>query len=82
MKFAYSMKCGKINTLGRKNAKQKTYVNCLAVLMATVISSCDESNSLPSSNNNSTSNVIINEVTEAIWKENLTIENNNFTMKC
>lgn len=61
---------------------KRLMLTALAVLMATVISSCDESNSLPSSNNNSTSNVIINEVTEAIWKENLTIENNNFTMKC
>ena len=61
---------------------KKLMLTALAVLMATVISGCDESNSLSSSNNNSTSNVIINEVTEAIWRENLTIENNNFTMKC
>ena len=57
---------------------KKLMLTALAVLMATVISGCDESNSLSSSNNNSTSNVIINEVTEAIWKENLTIENNAF----
>ena len=48
---------------------KKLMLTALAVLMATVISGCDESNSLSSSNNNSTSNVIINEVTEAIWKK-------------
>ena len=60
---------------------KKLMLTALAVLMATVISGCDENDSLSSSNNNSASNILTNEVTETIWKENLTTKNNNFTMK-
>ena len=56
MKFAYSMRCGKINAPPPPMQNKRLMLTALAVLMATVISSCDSNSLSTSANSNAMAN--------------------------